>query len=238
VQTRDRRSASAGRRPYAPTLGFPLGFCFAPIVLLGNPKTNTDMFVLACGSNIPGVKDSRIRKFLSPRRKGAKFGIVVISTRGRYLPDTSTSFGMPGTRHLFNLAPAQVLGRRVATAEIGIVAIRWCRPPRQLYATAGNCPATEPGVFSALVCWLAAAEELPIYFRCLHDHSVIGGVTAIVPAPVLGRICRIHCGDSAGAAGTRCPGASAKSTLGVVLHHNCRCSPCFVERLFPKNSLP
>jgi hypothetical protein len=32
------------------------------------------MFVIACGFNIPGVEDSRIRKFLSPRRKDAKFG--------------------------------------------------------------------------------------------------------------------------------------------------------------------
>jgi hypothetical protein len=32
------------------------------------------MFVIACGFNIPRVEDSRIRKFLSPRRKDAKFG--------------------------------------------------------------------------------------------------------------------------------------------------------------------
>ena len=36
-------------------------------------KTNTNMFVIACGFNIPGVEDSRIGKFLSPRRKYAKF---------------------------------------------------------------------------------------------------------------------------------------------------------------------
>ncbi|MGZ9174937.1 MAG: hypothetical protein ACXW52_25380, partial [Candidatus Binatia bacterium] len=37
-------------------------------------KTNTNMFVIACVFNIPRVEDSRIRKFLSPRRKDAKFG--------------------------------------------------------------------------------------------------------------------------------------------------------------------
>ncbi|MGZ9188416.1 MAG: hypothetical protein ACXW6R_27465, partial [Candidatus Binatia bacterium] len=35
---------------------------------------NTNMFVKTCGFNIPGVEDFRIRKFLSPRRKVAKFG--------------------------------------------------------------------------------------------------------------------------------------------------------------------
>lgn len=109
---------------------------------------------------------------------------------------------------------------------------------RQPYAIVGECPAKEPGFFS-LGSLLARRlpKELPIYFRCLHDDSIIGRVTAIVPAPVLGRICRNHCGDTVGAAETRCPGASPKSARGVVLHHNCRYSPCFVERLFPMNSL-
>jgi len=45
---------------------------FVLLVLHCYPKTNTNMFVIACGINIPGVDDSLIRIFLSPRRKDAK----------------------------------------------------------------------------------------------------------------------------------------------------------------------
>jgi hypothetical protein len=38
------------------------------------PKTNTNMFVIACCLNIPKVEGSRIRIFLPPRRKDTKFG--------------------------------------------------------------------------------------------------------------------------------------------------------------------
>ena len=45
---------------------------FVLLVLLSQNYHN--MFVISRGFNIPGVEDSRIRKFLSPRRKDAKFG--------------------------------------------------------------------------------------------------------------------------------------------------------------------
>jgi hypothetical protein len=38
------------------------------------------MFVIAYRLNIPKVEDSRIRKFLSLRRKDAKFGIFILLT--------------------------------------------------------------------------------------------------------------------------------------------------------------
>jgi hypothetical protein len=37
------------------------------------PKTKTNMFVIACRLNFSEVEGSRIRIFLAPRRKGAKF---------------------------------------------------------------------------------------------------------------------------------------------------------------------
>jgi len=44
------------------------------------------MFVIACSlPNVSVIEESLIRIFLSPRRKDAEFGIVVISTLGRNL---------------------------------------------------------------------------------------------------------------------------------------------------------
>ncbi len=70
------------------------------------PKTNTNMFVIACGFNNPGVENSRIRKFISPRRKDAKFGICChFDPWEKSILDPSCFLGMTGiARHLCELS--------------------------------------------------------------------------------------------------------------------------------------